>query len=455
MLCHFIPPYLAQRVMTEADGERRRGASTLRLDSELRARRSTPPRAFRSMPTVTTTLLMVHDARHGEQLPGEAVRSTGEPPTGDPAVDEVFRSGHLVRDMFLAEFDRRSVDGDGGPLSITVHYGQDYDNAFWDGRQLVFGDGDRNLFERFTRSIDVVAHEFMHGVTQFTAGLGYQGQPGALNESMSDVFAAMARQRSLSQSAEDADWLIGADIFAPGVRARALRSLTEPGTAYNDPRLGRDPQVGSMAEFVETEEDSGGVHVNSGIPSRAFALAALAIGGSSWEQAGQCWYDALTSTEVTPSTDFASFARATVGSARQLYPADPRVAEAVDAAWKTVGVLASAAAIPSLAGELATTPGPLVAVSRTGGFAGLTRSAELDLDLDPLGPEVRDLLTGSDLASLGSGGSSSGRPSADRFVYTLEYGEQRVTLPEQDLTPELHRVVQIVLGRGSGSLELE
>ena len=102
-----------------------------------------------------------------------------------------------------------------------------------------------------------MAHEFAHGVTQFSAGLVYAGQSGALNESVSDAFAAMAKQRVLGQTPEQADWLIGAGLFRPGVQARALRSMLEPGTAYDDPRLGRDPQVGSM-DYSETIEDNGG-----------------------------------------------------------------------------------------------------------------------------------------------------------------------------------------------------
>ena len=105
-------------------------------------------------------------------------------------------------------------------MSITVHYGRDYDNAFWDGTQLVFGDGDGQIFERFTKPMDVMAHEFTHGVTQFTVGLAYQDQPGALNESISDVFASMAKQRMLGQTAAEADWLIAAGLFMPASMQR-------------------------------------------------------------------------------------------------------------------------------------------------------------------------------------------------------------------------------------------
>ncbi len=172
-------------------------------------------------------------------------------------------------------------------MIATVHYGQDYVNAFWDGTQLVFGDGDRRVFDRFTKPVDVLGHEFSHGVVQHTAGLVYQGQPGALNESVADVFAACLKQRLLAQTPAQADWLIGEGLFLPGVRARALRDMAAPGTAYDDPVLGRDPQVGHMDDYVETTDDNGGVHLNSGIPNRAFQLAATSIGGNTWAGAGR------------------------------------------------------------------------------------------------------------------------------------------------------------------------
>ena len=281
----------------------------------------------------------VHTANNTESLPGEVVRSDGDPPVGDPAVDEAFDSSGQVWDLFDSQFGRQSIDGRGGTVSITVHYGRDYDNAFWDGTQLVFGDGDGQIFERFTKPMDVMAHEFTHGVTQFTVGLAYQDQPGALNESISDVFASMAKQRMLGQTAAEADWLIAAGLFMPGINAKALRSMLEPGTAYDDPQIGRDLQVGSMADYVETDADSGGVHINSGIPNRAFALAALDIGGYSWEKPGQVWYDTMVNGQLSAHASFESFAQATVTSAGRLFPNDTSVAEKVEAAWVQVGLL--------------------------------------------------------------------------------------------------------------------
>jgi Zn-dependent metalloprotease len=397
---------------------------------------------------------VVHSANNTETLPGEVVRSDGDPPVDDLAVDEAFDSSGQVLDLFQSQFGRRSIDGRGGTVSITVHYGRDYDNAFWDGSQLVFGDGDGQIFERFTKPMDVMAHEFTHGVTQFTVGLAYQDQPGALNESISDVFASMAKQRMLDQSAAEADWLIAEGLFKPGINAKALRSMREPGTAYDDPQIGRDLQVGSMADYVHTYEDSGGVHINSGIPNRAFTLAALEIGGASWEKAGQVWYDTLVNGQLSSQAGFESFAQVTVSSAGRLFTNDPSIAEKIRSAWVEVGVLAGeapadvgrpggvgvfqASAPPSEADLPAT-----VAVRRTGGFAGTTKVGQLDLTSDPEASEIRHLLM-----RVGRQEITSTRPAPDRFVYTVEYGDWRFSVPEQDLTPELRRLVQVVLDRG-------
>src|SRR5699024_6933438 len=117
---------------------------------------------------------------------------------------------------------------------------------------------------------------------------------GALNESLSDVFGSLIKQYTLGQTAADADWLIGTGLLAPRVTGKALRSMKEPGTAYDDDVLGKDPQPSTMDGYVNTGRDNGGVHINSGIPNRAFYLVATALGGNAWERAGQIWYDVLT-----------------------------------------------------------------------------------------------------------------------------------------------------------------
>jgi Zn-dependent metalloprotease len=219
-----------------------------------------------------------------------------------------------------------------------VHYGSQYDNAFWDGERMVFGDGDGEVFRRFTLSLSVIGHELSHGVTQYASPLEYSGQSGALNESISDVFGALVEQHSRQQTATEASWLIGEELFTDMVQGAALRSMKAPGTAYNDDILGVDPQPGHMRDFVETREDNGGVHINSGIPNRAFFLVADALGGYAWQGAGQIWYDTITAGGLSPRAAFVDFARATAEAARARFGTGSPEAVAVEWAWAEVGV---------------------------------------------------------------------------------------------------------------------
>jgi Zn-dependent metalloprotease len=370
------------------------------------------------------------------------VRREGEPETGDPGVDEAAAGIRATLAMFDEVYARDSYDGEGAAVLLTVHYGRAYANAFWDGTHLVFGDGDGEIFRRFTRAVDVLAHEFAHAVTERTAGLVYQGQSGALNESVSDVFAACLEQRVLGQSAAEGNWLIGQEIFAEGVSARALRDMAEPGTAYDDPRLGHDPQPGHMDDYVHTTDDNGGVHINSGIPNRAFVLAARAIGGSAAEGAGRVWYDALTGGSVEPDADFVAFAAATIATASRIGGADHETA--VREAWQQVGVVSGRTGADSSPTPLSDT---LVRVARSGGFAGLTVRGELDLTSpDPRVPQVQRLVDRVDLASV-----AVGVPQPDRFVYRFELcGDGPLDVPEQDLTPDLGELAGLVLPSSRG-----
>jgi hypothetical protein len=428
--CQFLPPYLLESLARSADSVG--PARTLEIDAGLRQRRATAlpvPRA------AVDAAFAVHTAANGTDLPGGLVRSAGDPASGDPAVDEAYVGVEASLALFSEVYGRASYDGRGAPVIATVHYEKDYDNAFWDGQQLVFGDGDGRVFDRFTKPVDVLCHELTHAVTQLTANLTYQGQSGALNESMSDVFGSCLKQRLAGESPADADWLIGEGLFLPSVQGRALRSMKEPGTAYDDPALGKDPQVATMDDFVVTGEDNGGVHINSGIPNKAFQLAAVALGGTSWEGAGRIWYAALTSG-IGPDTDFAGFARATVEAAAAV---SPEAVEVVTRAWADVGVTPTATSAPA---PPTGAPAPVarVAVSRSGGFAGIRHSGELFLGDDPRTPEVESLISRIDFAAV-----AGSAPQPDRFVYTFQVYGQEVIVGEPDLTPDLQQLARIVL----------
>jgi Zn-dependent metalloprotease len=280
----------------------------------------------------------VFSAKNKQKLPGELVRSEGQPATGDPAVDEAYDGLGDTYDLYLKEYGRNSIDDNGLVLNATVHFGKDYDNAQWDGHRMIFGDGDGELFNRFTISVDITGHELTHGVTQYEANLIYWAQSGALNESISDVFGSLVKQRKKNQKADEADWLIGAGLLAEGVNGVALRSMKAPGTAYDDPVLGKDDQPADMKGYVTTFKDNGGVHTNSGIPNRAFYLAATNIGGYAWDTAGRIWYETLCSPILSSRAQFKDFARLTVKTAQALYGLNSTEQGGVRDAWNKVGV---------------------------------------------------------------------------------------------------------------------
>lgn len=354
-----IPPYLLDAIAERGTQRFPRAAAaarSCRMSDEscrnlrLAGLRYTPPadldkdEAALAAPARAGLQRLIHDAENTEVLPGTLVLSEGEAPVSDEPVNEAYDGLGAAYALFSEAFSRDSLDGQGMPLMASVHYGKDYDNAFFDGRLMVFGDGDDEVFTGFTGSVSIIGHELSHGVISHTADLEYSGQPGALNEHCADVFGALTQQHAAGQNAEDADWLIGAGIFTAEVTGRALRSMIEPGTAYDDDVLGRDPQPAHMDDFVTTDSDNGGVHLNSGIPNRAFALAATSIGGSAWESAGQVWYSVLTGSEITKQTDFAGFAQLTIAEAADQFGAGSDVHDAVVAGWEAVGISHAASA---------------------------------------------------------------------------------------------------------------
>ncbi|KAH0826262.1 peptidase M4 thermolysin [Lanmaoa asiatica] len=281
---------------------------------------------------------LVHDSENTETKALTLKRAEGDPPSPDVAVNECYDGFGATFNFFRDIFNRNSIDGLGMNIIGSVHYDQQMSNAFWDGEQMAFGDGDGRYMGRFTVSLDVIGHELTHGVTQYTANLDYQGEAGALNESMSDVFGSMIKQYQLNQTAAQADWLIGAELFL--MQGVALRSMSAPGTAYDHPVLGKDRQPDNYADVLANpmadDDDFGGVHIFSGVPNRAFYLAAIALGGNSWDRAGRVWYATLTGGGLNPAATFMQFATLTVQNAQALFGAD--VKEAVAQAWITVGV---------------------------------------------------------------------------------------------------------------------
>jgi bacillolysin/thermolysin len=230
-------------------------------------------------------------------------------------VDAHYYAG-VVYDYYKNTFNRNSFDNNGATLRSTVHYGRNYNNAFWNGSQMVYGDGDGTTFRSLSGSLDVIAHELTHAVTERTAGLEYQYQSGALNESISDTFGVFL---------DKADYLVGEDVYTPNKAGDALRSLSNP-TLYGQPD--------NMSGYVNTTSDNGGVHTNSGIPNKAAYLTISKLGTSVAEK---IYYRALT-VYLSPYSDFSDARASLLAAAADLYGTGSTPYNAVASAWTQVGV---------------------------------------------------------------------------------------------------------------------
>lgn len=341
-----LPPHMLNEIAKNGTPAQRASAeATMMRSAAFRGQRAmlTEYPSFAASATAAGKSRIVYHADFLSNLPGRQVRVEGDPPTGDAAVDEAYDGSGATYDLYNDIYARNSIDGNGLRLDSTVHYQRGYDNAFWNGQQMVYGDGDEDLppaqrlFNRFTIAIDVIGHELTHGVTQYEAKLVYSFQSGALNESMSDVFGSLVKQRRLGQTAAQADWLIGQGLLTANVNGVALRSMKAPGTAYDDPVLGKDPQPAHMRDYVNTVSDNGGVHINSGIPNHAFYVAAVEMGGSAWEKAGLIWYITLRD-KLGANSQFQDAARLTYETAGELFGNNSLEQQAVRNGWSAVGL---------------------------------------------------------------------------------------------------------------------
>lgn len=343
-----LPPYVLSKISQNGTPvQRNKALTTMSTDSTLRSLRlaQVPSRGLaapmRGVTSEGQKQRTIYTAQHSTELPGDLIRKEGAPPCGDVAADEAYDALGATHDFYWQVYERNSIDDDGMHMKATVHFDKDYNNAFWDGQAMVFGDGDGDIFNRFTVSLDVIGHELTHGVVGDEAQLQYFQQSGALNESISDIFGSLVKQYLLKQTADKADWLIGAGLLTARIKGVALRSMKAPGTAFDDPLLGKDPQPAHMKNFVRTWEDNGGVHINSGIPNHAFYLAATSISGYAWEKAGRIWYEALRDKQVRPNTGFQRFAQITLRNAARLYGTTSVETKAVREAWNQVGIKTS------------------------------------------------------------------------------------------------------------------
>ena len=338
-----IPAYVAFDVIRRNPGRISSSMlDTLRLTEELAIAGQTPTSGHQRLLAGGIGERKIYDAQHLQRLPGVRARFEGDAVNGDEIVDRAYEYHGDVRTFYSDVLNRNSLDGKGFNLVGSVHLGRNYNNAYWNDVQMAYGDGDGIIFKTFVL-LSVVGHEMSHGLTSFTSNLEYWGQSGALNESFSDVIGVLVEQYKLRQTAKQASWLIGEGLLADGINGVALRSMLEPGTAYNDPKLGRDRQPGHMKDLYKGSGDNGGVHINRGIPNRAFALFAREAGRYAWQKPLDIWYATnCGENRVGEKADFAEFAAKTVENCRAL-GYDTLVSKLV-AAWDAVGIDVSAAA---------------------------------------------------------------------------------------------------------------
>ncbi|MFJ3880102.1 M4 family metallopeptidase [Streptomyces sp. NPDC090077] len=395
-----IPPYILDRLMESEDAEVRQAAlDTLLTTARLRGERSLRAGLAGLSAVPGNGRRTVFDCEQSEELSDAVMaRSENGPESADGAVNQAFDALGLTRDFYQEVFQRDSIDDRGMRLNAFVHFGRKVNNAFWDGSEMLFGDGDGVELGNLTGSLTVAGHELTHGVVDHTSGFEYHNQSGALNESMADVFGSLVKQWSMKQTVEEADWLIGAEVWTPGIEGDALRSMKAPGTAYDNPLVGKDPQPDRMSRFVHLPDtprgDNGGVHFNSGIPNKAFFATAAGIGGFAWEFTGRIWYEALRASR--PRDTFQEFADMTFQQAGRLFTAGSPEQAAVVAGWQEVEIQITGVP-PGLARPRS------FAVNGHGGAGRETDLAALTRQIAALGDKVTGLAR--ELAALKAKGS--------------------------------------------------
>ncbi len=278
----------------------------------------------------------VYSANNGTSTPGTLKRSEGQAAIGDAHVDINYDMLGKTYECYQTLFGRDSYNNAGATLTSTVHYGSNYVNAYWDGTQMVYGDGNGTDSIELGKDLDVTVHELTHAVTDSESDLVYSGESGGLNESMSDIFAGVCESWTRNWAVDADIFKIGEDIWTPRTAGDALRYMDDPS---------RD---GSSLDFYGDYASGVDVHYSSGISNLVFAL--LSKGGThprgktsnvvpaiGPEKAGRVFYKANTDL-FTANTTFEQAKTYTVQAAEALFGAGSAEAAAVTEAWKAVGV---------------------------------------------------------------------------------------------------------------------
>lgn len=288
-------------------------------------------------------------------------------------------------DYFQTVHGRNGINGSNGPGTTTsavggvplvvsrVHFGSNYNNAFWFNNQMTYGDGNGTSFSPLV-TLDIAGHEMTHGVTQYSANLTYANESGALNESMSDVFGALVELFARGGSPTSDTWKIGEQAYTPATSGDALRYMDNPHLAGNGGYTS-DDDPDHYSERYTGSADSGGVHINSGIGNKAFYLAAVGgthhlgvtVTGTGTSDASRIWYRALT-VYMTSGTNFAGARTATLNAATDLFGSASSQYNTTATAWCAVGVGACPGPPPTPTPTATPTPGANLLVN--GGFEG-------------------------------------------------------------------------------------
>src|SRR5262245_3891319 len=281
-------------------------------------------------PLAAAPLVTVYDCMHTYGFPGMPLANPGS--SADPTAKRCFGATTKVAKFYKDVFKRNSIDNHGMTMMSSMHYGVMFNNALWNGSQMVYGDGDGAIFNDFSVSTDVIGHELTHGVTQHSLQLAYTGEAGGLNESISDCFGAMLRQWDKKQDVNSADWQIGQDVIGPMAKAMGftcLRDMASPAAIHC-----LAPQPFLYSQIMPGMDP----HYSSGPPNLAFYTACKTFGGRSWETIGQVWYHSLTAFGPAPTLGMKAFADRTRQVAHTRYSGNHAVADAVDKGWKHVGL---------------------------------------------------------------------------------------------------------------------
>jgi Zn-dependent metalloprotease len=353
--CGVMPPYMVHRMIESNDPDLQKfGIRALQMDVRTRTARELgwPLGArgwtLRHRPGLKRKVfdldhgIDIRVAEHGGLDPAREDLDQGPSPIDD--VNWAFDNAKIVYDYYKL-LGRDSLDGKGYPLFFHVRVGG-FINALWDNSQVFYGGGDGKDILSFAKPLSIAAHELTHGVVSFSSVIDLHGESGAVHESFCDAMAVVIQQWRASVAVEP-DWIIGRGVFGGKLADVAgIRSFTAAPAFENHPILGDDPQVKHYANFARLgdDDDSGGIHTNSGIGNLAFYKVCQAIGGNSWDIPARIWYDAFTSrlkprwgrSSKPQALSYKQAAAATAQSAEELYSVAER--DKVVEAWREVGV---------------------------------------------------------------------------------------------------------------------